>query len=533
MASDRLWEYCARVAGLHPAGFSQRVEARGRPHSPFTKAAAMARQSGVCGTHPSAQQLREYSAAHRRPVPLNDVYFADAADEFASSLFTSHELDAEPFLREYLNEVLARWGRWATRGRPPHLCFEAGTIAGAALLRSRNLKPSERTERIERALAMAVAGATVDELEPDAPSAMREKAVLLLTDEYLASSATPQIASDARRRSNYRRSKTVTANNRKVIPSNSNPSNPSQSYRTANPSIPGQKSVNSSSSSSSGITRQPRGRSAGSKQENSYRPSIDSDGGATFVTRRPSAEYEGNTGSSNGRSYVGVTSAPVTGNPSRRPSHEYESSGNSKHVVHRPASPGLLQPNPVYGVQRSLVYDEVGKVSAPQSSQYPAINLRRPSYDGPIYSSATSSGNNFRRGLSSSSNGRSVSHSRLRTYSEKSPMLERTVSSSGNMSRRKVSVDAGDMYVEQREALLGYDPVSDRRAGHQNDVYRTKSAGGVAMQPSLSGQGQTQGAWQSMSSSGRFQGGLGPPGAAGGQTSQTGSAARSFSLKKK
>ncbi|KAI8614434.1 hypothetical protein BC830DRAFT_1127468 [Chytriomyces sp. MP71] len=126
-----------------------------------------------------------------------------------TSLFSVAELSAEPWLPEYVGEVLARWGRWAARQRPPHLCFEAATLSGMQYLEYYQHPPSERTERIERALAEAIAGSTVDELEPDATDAMREKAVLLMADEYLGKSATPALASDARKRAKNRRSKTL------------------------------------------------------------------------------------------------------------------------------------------------------------------------------------------------------------------------------------------------------------------------------------------------------------------------------------
>ncbi|KAJ3083983.1 hypothetical protein HDU99_004360 [Rhizoclosmatium hyalinum] len=56
---------------------------------------------------------------------------------------------------------------------------------------------------------MAIAGSTVDALEPNASEAMREKAVLMLADEYLGKSATPNLASDARKRAQNRRSRTL------------------------------------------------------------------------------------------------------------------------------------------------------------------------------------------------------------------------------------------------------------------------------------------------------------------------------------
>ncbi|KAJ3073562.1 hypothetical protein HDU98_001229 [Podochytrium sp. JEL0797] len=120
------------------------------------------------------------------PLPWNDPHFCDLHADLCA-LFTQQERDREPFLEDYLGELLARWGRWAQRGR--------------------GYPPSERTERIERALATAIAGSTVDALEPNATDAMREKAVLMLADEYLGKSATPSLASDARKRAKNRRSR--------------------------------------------------------------------------------------------------------------------------------------------------------------------------------------------------------------------------------------------------------------------------------------------------------------------------------------
>ncbi|KAJ3248515.1 hypothetical protein HDU78_000163 [Chytriomyces hyalinus] len=152
---------------------------------------------------------RRYDPTRRQPLPTNDPDFVALMDDMTNGLFTKKELDAEPWLAEYIGEVLSRWGRWAARQRPPHLCFEAATLSGMQFLEHYGHPSSERTERIERALAEAIAGSTVDELEPNATEAMREKAVLLMADEYLGKSATPALASDARKRAKNRRSKTL------------------------------------------------------------------------------------------------------------------------------------------------------------------------------------------------------------------------------------------------------------------------------------------------------------------------------------
>ncbi|KAJ3193960.1 hypothetical protein HK101_003759 [Irineochytrium annulatum] len=159
------------------------------------------------GRNPEPRQHRR-QPYRRQPqaLPLSDPSFADCVDDFLI-LFTDEELDAEPFLRDYVSEVLARWGRWTSRGRAPHLCFEAATLGGMRVLEQGRWAPSERTDRVERSLAIAMAGLTVDALEPNAAPVMRAKAVLLLGDEFLARAASPKLATPAKKRARKRRSR--------------------------------------------------------------------------------------------------------------------------------------------------------------------------------------------------------------------------------------------------------------------------------------------------------------------------------------
>ncbi|KAJ3414419.1 hypothetical protein HDV05_006600 [Chytridiales sp. JEL 0842] len=149
---------------------------------------------------------REPSKRAQQPLPLDDPDFEECVEDFLI-MFTDEELKAEPYVKPYLQEVLARWGRWTSRGRAPHLCFEAAALGGMRLLEQMGYSASEKTDRVERALAFAMAGLTVDALEPGASVVMREKAVALLGDEFLARAASPKLATPAKKRQKKRRSR--------------------------------------------------------------------------------------------------------------------------------------------------------------------------------------------------------------------------------------------------------------------------------------------------------------------------------------
>ncbi|KAJ3216253.1 hypothetical protein HDU67_009763, partial [Dinochytrium kinnereticum] len=157
-------------------------------------------------TDGSREPRRQIYRRQQQPLPYHDPHFEECVEDFLI-LFDETEVAAEPFLRDYVAEMLARWGRWTARGRAPHLCFEAAALGGMRVLEDGGWKPSERTERIERALAEAMAGLTVDALEPDAAPVMRAKAVMLLADEFLARAASPKLATPAKKRAKKRRSR--------------------------------------------------------------------------------------------------------------------------------------------------------------------------------------------------------------------------------------------------------------------------------------------------------------------------------------
>ncbi|KAI8912617.1 hypothetical protein EDD86DRAFT_201869 [Gorgonomyces haynaldii] len=150
----------------------------------------------------------------REGVSLLDRHYEDAVDDFMC-IYTPEELEAEPWLRTYVSEQLARWGRWGLRGRAPALCFEAACVGALKFLEKAGHSPSERTTRADAVLARALAGIVIDAVEPMAREqggAVREKAVNIVADEFLARAATPKISNQAKRRlrkrrSNYRVSK--------------------------------------------------------------------------------------------------------------------------------------------------------------------------------------------------------------------------------------------------------------------------------------------------------------------------------------
>jgi hypothetical protein len=128
--------------------------------------------------------------------PLEDPQFADAIQDFMT-LYSQPELESEPFLQTYLIELLARWGRWHSRGRAPALCFEAACVGGLTFLNKTNRQPTELTARADATLARLLAGLVIDEVEPMARQqggAVREKAVGIVADEFLARAVSPRVA---------------------------------------------------------------------------------------------------------------------------------------------------------------------------------------------------------------------------------------------------------------------------------------------------------------------------------------------------
>lgn len=128
--------------------------------------------------------------------PLEDLQFADTIQDFLS-IYTPKEMEAHGYLQAYFVELLARWGRWQSRGRAPALCFEAACVGGLSYLNRTGRKPSELTARGDALLARLLAGLVIDEVEPMARvqgAAVREKAVGIVADEFLARTGSPRVA---------------------------------------------------------------------------------------------------------------------------------------------------------------------------------------------------------------------------------------------------------------------------------------------------------------------------------------------------
>jgi hypothetical protein len=150
-----------------------------------------------------SQRLTLMDKKERRPSdvnigfnPLEDLHFADTIQDFLS-LYSPTELQAEPFIQTYLIELLARWGRWYSRGRAPALCFEAACVGGLSFLNKTNREPTELTARADASLARILAGLVIDEVEPMARQqggAVRDKAVGIVADEFLARAVSPRVA---------------------------------------------------------------------------------------------------------------------------------------------------------------------------------------------------------------------------------------------------------------------------------------------------------------------------------------------------
>jgi hypothetical protein len=128
--------------------------------------------------------------------PLDDPQFGETIQDFLT-LYSQKELETEPFLQTYLIELLARWGRWNSRGRAPALCFEAACVGGLSFLNKTNREPTDLTARADSTLARILAGLVIDEVEPMARQqggAVREKAVCIVADEFLARAVSPRVA---------------------------------------------------------------------------------------------------------------------------------------------------------------------------------------------------------------------------------------------------------------------------------------------------------------------------------------------------
>ncbi|RKO90139.1 hypothetical protein BDK51DRAFT_27306 [Blyttiomyces helicus] len=161
----------------------------------------------------SASRSRRPSGAQHHRARLNptseDPSLPDAVEDFLA-IFSQDVLAREPYLRGYVRALLSRWGRWTARGRAAAVCFEAACIGGARHLEQIGVHPSPATSAVDAALARALAGIVVDAVEPvmaaehDGP--VREKAVGIVADEFLARAASPTVAGPAARRAKKRQS---------------------------------------------------------------------------------------------------------------------------------------------------------------------------------------------------------------------------------------------------------------------------------------------------------------------------------------
>lgn len=130
--------------------------------------------------------------------PIEDPHFSDTIQDFLT-IFNPQELEEKPYLQNYLVELLARWGRWLSRGRAPALCFEAACVGGLSFLKRTGREPCGLTDRADAALARLLAGMVIDEVEPMARKQggpAREKAIVIVADEFLAKTASsnPSVA---------------------------------------------------------------------------------------------------------------------------------------------------------------------------------------------------------------------------------------------------------------------------------------------------------------------------------------------------
>lgn len=130
-------------------------------------------------------------------MTLVDASYHELVLDFCS-LYSPQELQ-EPFIEQYIQTLVARWGRWERRGRAPAMCFEAASSGAIAFLQKQGLSPTELTNRADRLLAYVLAGIVIDSVEPKArehgqDGAVRQKAIQIVADEFLARAAAPRLA---------------------------------------------------------------------------------------------------------------------------------------------------------------------------------------------------------------------------------------------------------------------------------------------------------------------------------------------------
>ncbi|TPX65050.1 hypothetical protein SpCBS45565_g05447 [Spizellomyces sp. 'palustris'] len=153
-------------------------------------------------TSPRERPVR-YRRHRPRALEPDPLDLSDMVEDFLAIL-DEDEIAQEPYLRGYFTALLSRYARWQARGRSKAACFEAACLGGARYLEEIGRAPSDRTNALDAALARALAGLVVDAVEPemamewDGP--VREKAVAIVTDEFLVKAPHERVAGPAKRR---------------------------------------------------------------------------------------------------------------------------------------------------------------------------------------------------------------------------------------------------------------------------------------------------------------------------------------------
>jgi len=136
--------------------------------------------------------------------PAANIHYEEAIQDILL-LFSAEELKREPYLVDYISEMLARWGRWTSRGRAPAMCFESACAGALRYLERNGLSQTACTARVDAAVARALAGTIVNTVEPNAiRGPVRDKAVSIVADEFLARASSPKLSLPARRRMKQR-----------------------------------------------------------------------------------------------------------------------------------------------------------------------------------------------------------------------------------------------------------------------------------------------------------------------------------------
>ncbi|KAI9095547.1 hypothetical protein DFS34DRAFT_651345 [Phlyctochytrium arcticum] len=193
-------------------GESYRSESSTRQPSAGSAATSSSQNSPIRDQYEvnPSREKQSRSRRHRlRPAEPDPEDLADAAEDFLMIVEPSVQRQ-EPYLRGYIEAMLSRFARWQNRGRATATCFEAACVGGARYLQEINVAASRSTTALDAALARALAGLVVDAVEPEMAFAwdgpVREKAVSIVTDEFLAKAAHDKISGPARRRAMKRKS---------------------------------------------------------------------------------------------------------------------------------------------------------------------------------------------------------------------------------------------------------------------------------------------------------------------------------------